>query len=362
MLKRPESMKYIEQKAAEALLTLLKQVPVIDPQSVYSESRPWDGRYDFVVTMDFVDGQHRTLVCEVKPNGQPRHVRNAALALRDWVNQYDKHAIPVLIAPYLSNEARTICIDQQVGFLDFEGNCRLTFDGIYIERQVPTKPAIERRDLKSLFTPKSAQVLRLMLRDPDRQWRVTDISQETAVSVGHVSNVRNALIEKEWAEVGEDGLRLTNPDALLDVWREAYEPPAGERMAFYTTLHGRAFDEALRHVFDGLGESNGLAMLASFSAARWQAPYAKSGSQFFYANQEGLNRIKRSLNLASAVKGENVVITVLDDDGLFKDIDTPAPGIFCTSLVQTYLDLSAAGERGQEAADHLRHQKLIWKN
>ncbi len=32
----------------------------------------------------------------------------------------------------------------------------------------------------------------------------------------------------------------------------------------------------------------------------------------------------------------------------------------CTSPVQTFLDLSAAGERGKEAAEHLRSKLLRW--
>lgn len=40
----------------------------------------------------------------------------------------------------------------------------------------------------------------------------------------------------------------------------------------------------------------------------------------------------------------------------------PAPGIICTSAVQTYLDLAQAGERGGEAAKHLRLERLDWSN
>jgi len=38
----------------------------------------------------------------------------------------------------------------------------------------------------------------------------------------------------------------------------------------------------------------------------------------------------------------------------------PEPGIACTSPVQTYLDLIDGGERGREAADHLRRELLQW--
>lgn len=50
----------------------------------------------------------------------------------------------------------------------------------------------------------------------------------------------------------------------------------------------------------------------------------------------------------------------IEDEGLFRDAVEPAPHVRCTSPVQTYLDLYVAGERGREAADHLRKEKLKW--
>ncbi len=101
-------------------------------------------------------------------------------------------------------------------------------------------------------------------------------------------------------------------------------------------------------------------MWASFSAAHWLAPYGRTGTQYFYADEEGLERLQSALKLSPVGKGENVVVNVLQDDGLFRDAVEPAPGAVCTSPVQTYLDLADAGERGQEAAEHLRREKLLW--
>jgi len=104
----------------------------------------------------------------------------------------------------------------------------------------------------------------------------------------------------------------------------------------------------------------GLAVLASFSAARWLAPYGRTSMQYFYADEKGLERLQSAVKLSSASKGENVKVTVLKDYGVFRDTVEPAPGAICTSPVQTYLDLADAGERGREAADHLRREKLRW--
>jgi hypothetical protein len=53
---------------------------------------------------------------------------------------------------------------------------------------------------------------------------------------------------------------LKKPDALLDAWRDACQPPAGQRSGFYTTLRGGGFEDATRRAFS-------ITIFASFSAA-----------------------------------------------------------------------------------------------
>ena len=247
----------------------------------------------------------------------------------------------------------------KVGFLDLEGNARLVFDGVFIERLVSSKPPAERRELKSLFKPKSAQVLRVMLRDPSRAWRVTELAESAGVSLGHVSNVRSGLLDREWAQVSDHGLFLSEPDALLDAWRDAYEPPAGKRMGFYTTLHGSAFEEAARRTLHA-GPEKGQAVFASFSAAHWLAPYGRTGTQYFYADDAGLERLKIAFEACPRPqRRECRGHASRKTTGCSAIPSNRHRGVVCTSPVQTYLDLAAAGERGREAAEHLRQERLI---
>lgn len=358
MLKVPESVKELERRAAGALGALFEQVPAIKLEDIKFEPSGSERGIDILARINVSDRPH-VLVCEVKASGQPRHVRMALLQLRNYVAHHESEMTPIFIAPYLSPAAQALCRAHEVGFLDLEGNARLVFDGVFIERLVPHMPSAERRELKSLFKPKSAQVLRVMLRDPGRPWRVVELADIAGVSLGHVSNVRSGLLDREWGQVSDKGLFIPEPDALLNAWRDAYEPPAGKRMNFYTTLHGSAFEEAARQALHA-GPTNGQAVFASFSAAHWLAPHGRTGMQYFYADDVGLERLKVGLNLSSATKGENVAVTLPKDHGLFHDIVEPAPGAVCTSPIQTYLDLTAAGERGREAAEHLRREKLSW--
>lgn len=359
MLKVVGSVKDIEVRALEALRSVLGQVPAIKLKSITRESRIDHAELDIVAKLS-VAGRGHTLACEVKKNGQPRYVREGLLQLHSNIAGLGRDVTPVLIAPFLSATAQEMCREQGVGFLDLEGNVRLAFDAVFIERAVASKPAVERRELKSLFKPKSAQVLTTMLRDPPRTWRVTELAEVADVSLGHVSNVRSGLLDHEWGQTSPQGLSLADPDRLLDAWRDGYEPPAGQRLRFYTTLHGGAFEEAARRILHA-GSDKGRAIFASFSAADWLAPFARTGTQFFYADEHGLERLRTALGLLAPAKGENVVVTVPEDEGIFRDAVEPAPGAVCSGLVRTYLDLSAAGERGQEAAEHLRRERMGWK-
>jgi hypothetical protein len=358
MLKLPESMKELEVRAAGALEELIGQVPAIRVESIEVEPAVVDQRIDILARINVSDRPHM-LICEVKSSGQPRHVRAGLLQLRNYVAHHGEDAVPVFIAPYLSPEAQALCKENKVGFLDLVGNARLVFDSVFIERRVPNRPPVDRRELRSLFKPKSAQVLRVMLREPKRAWRVTELAEAAGVSLGHVSNVRNGLLDREWAQVSERGLFLSEPDALLNAWRAEYQTPDGKRITFYTTMHGSAFEDAARHVLEAHSEKE-KAAFASFSAAHWLTPYGRTGMQYFYADNAGLERLIDRLKLSPSPKGENVVVTVPKDLGLFRDTVEPAPGAICTSAVQTYLDLWAAGERGQEAAEHLRRARLSW--
>ena len=77
------------------------------------------------------------------------------------------------------------------------------------------------------------------------------------------------------------------------------------------------------------------------------APFARTGTQYLYTEARVLEHIQSKLRLSSSLKGENVVVSVPKDTGVFLDAYEPVPGIRCTSPVQTYLGLSVSGEVAQ---------------
>ena len=365
-MKTPISEKSLEATALAAVRGLLRRLPGAEIITLANSRAASDRRIDGLLRLDY-GGAVRLLVVEVKAHGAPRFARSAVYELESYVAHMRKGAtpheaeqiVPVLVSPYLSPESRAICREHEVAYLDLEGNAHVVFDGVYIETSVPNTPKPETRALRSIFTPKAASILRALLREPDRPWRVTNLAADANASLGHVSNVCKALVEREWADRRHDGLVLTEPNALLRTWRENYRRPRGDRFDAYTHLHGRRFDELAG---TALNARPGLprAIYALASAAQWVAPFSRDATRSFYSDDAGAQLLRETLDLKPVGMGPNVALHVTSDGSLFDDAIEPAPGQFCTDSIVTYLDLWSGNDREREAADHLAKEVLPW--
>ncbi len=367
MVKSYEIEKRVESAAVDAVRALLEHVPNIQIIAVRHEQHLESGhQLDARIDLGH-DGSRYALLIEIKPNGAPRFARSAIYQLESYIahlhrseHQDDtRRFIPMLVSSYLSPESRSICLDHNVAYLDLYGNAHLAFGPVYIERSVPDRPKSEARAQRSLFTPKAGAILRVLLRDPARAWRVTDLAEAANASLGHVSNVRKALLDREWVEIGEDGLVLVQPDALLKSWRENYRQPAGHHISGYTILHGDQLRDRLSGSLNP-GPQPPHAICASNSAAEWIAPYVRGGTHSFYADEPGARILQEALQLTHAAQGANVILRIPNDETLFEDAVEPAPGIFCANPVVTYLDLWNGNDRDREAADHMAAKCFPW--
>ena len=367
MMKPSDSVKEIEIEAVEAVTALLDRIPILEVISVEREHRTSSNReIDGVVHLDN-DGRRVALVIEVKSKGQPRYVRNAIYQLRDYVTHMNnsefgtkvQQVVPMLVTPYLSPEARGICDEYKVCYLDLYGNARLTFGNVFIERSVADKPKSETRSLRSIFSPKAAAILRLMLRNPGEAWRVTELAERADASLGHVSNVRRSLLEREWIEEHDDGVVLTKPQELIETWRSNYRRPSEHRITGYTHLHGKQLEKILSGLLENHIDGP-RAICSLHTAAKWISPFGRDGMNTFYADEEGAEFLADRLDLSPSSKGANVAINIVRDDSIFADAIEPAPGIYCTSPIQTYLDLWVGNDRDREAAQFLQEEHLSW--
>ena len=340
------------------LRELLAASPIVQDVVIDDAPARDPGGYDGEVRFHIADESHR-LVIECKSSGQPRHVRDAMNQLGR--EQFRSHELTrgLVVAPFISLASRALLAESGMGWLDLAGNARIVFPRFYLEIAMANRdPFATKRAHRSLFSPKSARLLLLLLRRP-QAWKVVDLATGAGVSVGQVSNVRKALIDREWAqaETGE-GFRLTKPNALLDAWRDdGVQAPTLLKRA-YTLQHGTRLDLAIDHAFAVAAASGSKLRLASHSVARRVAPFARVAGEFFYADAAGMQLLEDHLQLVPTDKGENVTIYRAKDDGLWMETLDLQDNMKGTGLIQTYLDLLASGERGREAAEHWRAEKI----
>jgi hypothetical protein len=184
------------------------------------------------------------------------------------------------------------------------------------------------------------------------------------VSLGLVNKVVRHLREQAFIEAADgEGFRLSDPLKLLTAWRDAYRFERHERRSYFTLMQGKSLRDALAN----LGSQSGNhALYASFSAAEFQAPHVRQFKIWLYVSQRELSRFETLVEAKPVDSGENIVVLIPDDEGVFCLQEGGKMGehrLGCTNPVQTYVDLWHSGGRGQEAAEALLEQRLKpeWK-
>lgn len=364
MLKSPSSVKSFDpQGVEEAWPSLIQHLLGASPLigNLVTASAPsrqhggCDGEVDFTI-----GGEPHRLVIECKSSGQPRYVRDAIGRLAPEIFRATSLTRGMVVAPFISPASRALLAESNMGWLDLAGNARIVFPRFHLEiSKADRDPFATKREQRSLFFPKSARLLKLLLHKPRSSWKVAELAAAADVSIGQVSNVRRALIEREWAHVETGGgFRLSQPDALLDAWRDGGAWAPSVALRGHTLKHGSALEAAIEEVFAEVTAQGSHLLLASHSVARRAAPYARVAGEFFYAAPVGIALLKRHLQLSPTDKGENVTIYRPSDEGLWRETLALGPKLQGTGPIQTYLDLLSTGERGREAADHWRAEKI----
>jgi hypothetical protein len=133
-MKTNHTVNELETRAAEALRKLLEQVSTVKLRELRSVA-PSSGRSPGLVARIEVLGHSHTLACKVAASPRLHSVDAALAELRGESAHLGAEVTPVLIAPYLSTQARALCQASQTGSLDLEGNARLVFGEVFIARR-----------------------------------------------------------------------------------------------------------------------------------------------------------------------------------------------------------------------------------
>jgi len=322
---------------------LLEDIPQVKLTRIQPQSGTSGEQADFIAWIRDPDGT-RALIFEAKMSGQPRLARQAANQLLQYLRQY-KSAYGVFVAPYVTPRAAEVCTAQGIGFVDLSGNCRLSFGRVFVERQGRPNRFAEKRDLRTLYSPKASRILRVLLTSGPKAWRVGELAKEAAVSIGLVSNVKKLLADREWVREGAGGFELRQPIDLLEEWAGNYSLRKSTWRDYYSLRTPSEMESSLALLCSSRGIRYALAAL---SAAARIAPAVRYQRAFVYVEAPAED-LARELRLKEVPSGPNVTLLEPYDAGVFYGAGQ-SDGLWTTSPVQTYLDSITLKGRGEEAA------------
>jgi len=343
----------IVNSAKAALLSCLSKVPfleVIDVQKAYCEK---DAIADLTVKIELPGGVMQ-LIAEIKSSGQPRLAREAVnqmLRYKDKVSD----AYFVFIAPYISAKAAEICQSEGIGYLDLSGNCLLSYDKIFIEKKDYPNQFKEKRELKSLYAPKAERLLRVLLCNPGKKWKIKELATESGVSLGQASNVKKVLFNRELVSGERGGFSLKEPIALLREWAENYDYRKNEIQEFYSFKSVPDIENALAIYCNNRKIKYSL---TGFSGAARITPVVRYQKAMVYITDLAKEEVSE-LSLKAVKSGGNLLLFNPYDDGVFYG-SSSFNGIQVASEIQLYLDLQGFRGRGEEAADVL-YERIVEK-
>jgi hypothetical protein len=344
------SEKEVRDQIIDKLATLL---PHVEIQNLETEGRLRDARFDLMAQVRVGDVD-KTLAVQVQSSGQPRYLRQEIARFRETdLSGTNVHLL--IAAPYISPRGMDICRRHQVGCVDLMGNVYLTFDKVHIERVVEKKPKTRKRKIKNLFAPVSSRIMRAMLEESGRPWRLAELAEAADASLGQTYQVSEKLVDEDLAQKStEQGLILTDPAGLLDLWRQAYDWRVNEVHSFYTPERDPARLMAeVKQVAEMLEERYAFTLHAGASLV---APYVRFNNVHFYTGSDPQPWVD-ALKLHTVEFGGNVHLLRPYDEGVFYRRRS-IQGMTVVGNIQLYLDLYEYPARGQEQAEFLREKEI----
>jgi hypothetical protein len=372
MNNKPISRAELEKVLADKLESLLAQVEWLQGWTV--QSFPTNSKlgrgFDLIVKLPLQN--HTQVELWVQCVSDPRPSQFPYMYTASEANP---KPVRVFAAPFISPRIAEVCQENGWSWFDLAGNCRLDIPGILrLERSGKPPVHARYRPIANLSTPEAGRVIRALLlpENAGMRWTQRHMAEHFGElkkpipepSLGLVNKVIRHLRDEAFIEeLPDGGFRLLDPLKLLFAWRDVYRFDRHERRSYFTLMQGKKLRDALANLGSQTG---GFAAYASFSAADFQAPHVRQSKTWLYVRQQEISKFEELMEAKPVDSGENIVVLIPDDDGVFYLGDGGAMGdnrMSCTNEVQTYVDLWHSGGRGHEAADALLEQRLKpeWK-
>jgi hypothetical protein len=209
---------------------------------------------------------------------------------------------------------------------------------------------------KAPYRGKSALVGRALLARP-RFETVSEVQEEIerrggSLSLGQVSKVLSALVDDLVIRRGDEGLRLIQPERLLDSLADAYRRPRTVQEAkLKANLGLELFANLMREA------KAGKARIAGYDPTRYVIAPEPGERLLVYVEPRGFLNVSRMFQAEPSRRFPNLTIRAINEPGVFFDTVEENRFEWCSPL-EVYLHLMQGGKREREAATQLREEIL----
>ncbi len=332
-------------------------------RELFPRARGWDETVDARIGNQTADmlvkfrlGEHeQSLVVDVAALGQPRQIRAAVTKLSE-IRQVTPSLYPVAASVYIGPQSARILKDNDLGYVDLSGNCYLAFEHVLIEKEGKRNVRPSTRPLRSLFAPRATRVVRVLLAEPSRAWRLEELAKAAAVSLGHSHNVVKRLEDLRWLERDEaQRIHLGKPADLIEAWSESYTYRINEIASYFAPE--RVTRRLMADLARTLAADNRRYAFTLSAGLSLVAPHTRLGAIHCYLEGDPAP-IAAALGLHPAGEADGALHLLSPyDPGVFYGLVDKA-GLKVVCLPQLYADLKRYERRGGEQAEHLRREAM----
>jgi hypothetical protein len=260
----------------------------------------------------------------------------------------DDDHLAMVVAPYLSSEARRRLVEGGLGYVDSTGNIRVSLPepAMFLDAYgADREPDPERRPYRSLTGAKAGRIVRALCSRKD-SWGVREIAAATNTTPGYVSRLLANLDREALVNRSRSGsVESVDWRRLIMYWADS--APLKTRGVIQYRVAPRGLGSV---VFLLPKLSQCYAVTGSFAANRF-APVAPARYLMVYV--ESIDGACGELGLRTADIGCNVLLVEPKDANIFSESKSARNGLRCAPILQVVADLLISIGRGPAEAEAL---------
>ena len=256
----------------------------------------------------------------------------------------------------MGETAQELCAQAELPWLDLSGNARIIAPGIFYQNLGNPNRFRRAGRPESAFGPKGARITRRLLMEPTEAVMQRTLASSTGLNEGHTSRIVGKLLEAGLVHRGEDGIRVTDANVLLDAWRDDYRFDRHQIIRGH--IASRGGDQLIQTISEILLRNKKPYAATALPAAWLWTRYAGFRLATVYLSTPPSAGLKTELGFREEARGANTWLVVPNDEGVFDGAES-VDGIRCVHPVQAYVDLKDHPERAVEAAEEIRRRLLL---